>query len=352
MLVADIAVAQQAAAQPSVAQQAATQPAPKSKSGVWRLEIGNEDKGGLEAPFEAVFDPIFGENAPEGELTWAWRLSYDAPEGDKADWVRGARRYLFWVPRRSDVRYGYSAEQAAHTANSIIRAANGTVRPHAGYLAFGTRLSFTEKETKHLRRMDTIDAAIGFVGPFSLAQTFHEAAHDIKGSDTDPWDEINSEPFANINIEHGHRLFLRPPDAGGHNLELHPYIGGAFGNAFTYASAGVTLRIGNHLDKDAGAPRFRQILSGSNFPQIGNYFAWNVFVGIEGRAIAHNVLFGNTFEEGRSEEFRAFVYDVQAGLELGWGAYRLSAMNVFRLREFEGQGPSAQFVRVALSAHF
>jgi hypothetical protein len=95
------------------------------------------------------------------------------------------------------------------------------------------------------------------------------------------------------------------------------------------------------------------IMAGTNFPRTGNYFAWNLFAGLEYRLMGYNIFIdGNTYSDTSQVESKRVVHDFQMGLELGWGAYRLSLMNVFRSKEYNGQLDGDQFMRLGLSAAY
>ena len=323
----------------------------KNTSAVWRLEYANEDRSFLTNIFEPIFDPIFGGSPTDGGLTWGLRVSY-TPNSSNPDWFQGVRPYLFWIDPKATVRDSYSVEQDALTASALAKREGRTVRPHVGYLAFNARLAAQRKLASRWQQIDNIDLAAGLVGPASGARVVHDFLHELIGEETDAWEQIKSEPFLNLNYEYSHRLFLFEPSIIP-NFEFHPYAGVALGNALTYGSLGLNLRFGSNLFRDLGAPRQRVLLSGENFVDPGDYWAWNVFLGMEGRAIAHSVfLDGNAFQNSLSVDKNNFVYDVQLGLEGGYGAYRLSFMNVYRSREFKGQQFTTEFLRLAASAAF
>jgi len=323
----------------------------KSSGGVWRIEHGNEDRGFLTEVFEPIFDPVFGGSPTDGGLTWGWRVSY-TPNAGNPGWFQSIREYLPWISQGAAARVSYSLEQEALTPSNLAKAEGRTVRPHAGHLAFDARVAVKEELGSQWQRIDTFDFVAGLVGPISGAQAVHELVHGSIDEETDAWDEIKSEPILNLNYEYGHRFLLFEP-GGVANLEVHPYAGAALGNALTYGSLGLNLRFGQNLFRDMGSPRQRLLLSGENFIEPGDYWAWNIFLGAEARAMAHSVfLDGNAFRDSNSVDKRDFVYDVQMGFEGGYGAYRLSVMNVYRSREFDGQQFSTEFVRLAASAEF
>jgi hypothetical protein len=137
------------------------------------------------------------------------------------------------------------------------------------------------------------------------------------------------------------------------DLDLTPHLGGAVGNVYTYANAGLTLRYGRRLPLDYGPPRVQPSLPTSGFVSPTDKFAWYLFAGVEGRAVARNIfLDGNTFTASRSVDAEPLVADLQFGLVLTWGRVRLSYTHVLRSREFQTQRENAQFGAASLSVAF
>lgn len=68
-------------------------------------------------------------------------------------------------------------------------------------------------------------------------------------------------------------------------------------------------------------------------------FGWYVFVGVEGRAIAHNIfLDGNTFASSQHVDKKPFVGDLTAGATFFWkDDVRLDIGLLIRTKEFYGQ---------------
>ena len=335
------------------------QVSPDKKTGIWRLEYGNEDRGIFVDLWEPIYDPIFGGSPTDGGMSWGLHLSYTPYKNPF--WVKSIRPYLPWINNVAPARTSYSIEQSANMHSHLTRKNrkysehlwNSEQRPDAGYLAGNARIGIQEVQTPKRRRVDMIDLSAGIVGPYSGAQSVHQVVHDLTGGGTDKWHQINSEPFVNANYEYGYRFFLWEPNEK-ETIELHPHIGAALGTAMTHAKLGFTIRIGRLLEYDMGAPRLAQMLTGSNFPNIKNKkISWNIFTGIEGRAHAHNILLDeNLITGGQSVNSHPYTYDVQTGFEFGYGNYRLTAMNVYRSREYKGQQYTNEFVRVALAAEF
>ena len=331
------------------------------KKGIWRLEIGNEDRGIFVDLWEPIFDPIFGGSPTDGGMSWGLHLSY-TPHSKNPIWFQKLRAYIPWIDPNAPANVSYSFEQSANMHSHLARKARNhsehlwtsDQRPDAGFLAANARVGLKKNYTPRWDRIDTIDFRGGIVGPYSGAQPFHQFVHDLTGGSTDKWHQINSEPFVNLNYEHGHRFFLWKPN-GRETIEIHPHTGFALGNAFTHAKVGLNARIGRLLENDMGAPRFSQMLTGTNFPKINDHlFSWNFFTGFEGKAHAHNVTLDENLISGGGQSVNShmYTYDVHAGFEFGYGDYRLTFMNVYRSREFKGQQYSSEFVRVALAAEF
>ena len=74
--------------------------AKKESLGIWRLEIGNEDRGVFVDVWEPIFDPIFGGSPTDGGMSWGFHLSY-TPQGDNPAWVNQLRPYIPWVEKKS-----------------------------------------------------------------------------------------------------------------------------------------------------------------------------------------------------------------------------------------------------------
>ena len=329
-------------------------------TGIWRLEYGNEDRGIFVDVWEPIFDPVFGGSPTDGGMSWGLHLSY-TPHAFDHEWGKVIRRNLPWINDKAEMRASYSIEQSANMHSGLTRKNRkhsenlwtSDQRPDAGYLAGNLRLGFLQKISSNNQRIDMLDLSTGIVGPYSGAQGVHQIVHDLTGGSTDKWHQINSEPFINLNYEYGHRFF--PWTLKGlERLEIHPHAGLAFGNAMVHAKSGLSLRVGKFLKNDMGAPRLSQMLSGSNFPKFpASMWSWNIFTSIEGRAHAYNILLDeNLISGGQSVNSHPFTYDVQAGFELGYGNYRLTAMNVYRSREYKGQQYTNEFVRVALASEF
>lgn len=138
-------------------------------------------------------------------------------------------------------------------------------------------------------------------------------------------------------------------------LEIIPSLGGAAGNIYTYLAGGGSVRFGRYLPQDNGPPRIRPGLHGSDYfkPRRDDRLGWYFFAGVEGRAVARNIILdGNTFRESHRVDKRPVVGDFQVGLVLTYGALRAGFTNVFRTKEFYGQRKFDEFGSINISFRF
>lgn len=221
-------------------------------------------------------------------------------------------------------------------------------RPYAGWLYGSVGLV---AETG--KQLDQLELNLGVVGPASLAAETQKLVHEITGSDNPRgWDaQLGNEPGVVLTYQRSWRGYGDPEP--GLNVDATPHLGGALGNVFTYANAGLTVRFGENLPNDYGPPRIQPSLPGSAFFDPPDGFSWYIFAGVEGRAVARNIfLDGNTFRNSRSVDKKPFVGDLQAGIALTLWRVRVSYTHVLRTREFEGQDTRDSFGAFSVSFRF
>lgn len=320
---------------------------PSPDGAVIQLEIGNEDRGTFAPVFEPFFDNTVGEKTSDGHLSWAWRIAY-TPNRTAPKWFKPFHENLFWLSDTATVRTSSSLQQSASMPDETRQKLGYKERPHAGYLAYEERINLADPLSPHTQRLDTLALTLGVIGPLSGAEAMHEASHGLTGLTSTPWSQLKNEPIANLYYERAERFFLLKSHAK-ENLEFMPYASAAIGNAFTYGAVGGTLRVGSYLPNDAGAYRMGPLLNSNTFAQDGDYFASNVFLGGEARAVGRNIfLDGNTYQTSHSVDKNTGVADVQMGFELGSGATRLTVINLWRTEEFVTQGQPDQLLKATL----
>ena len=126
------------------------------------------------------------------------------------------------------------------------------------------------------------------------------------------------------------------------------------GDLRDYVQAGVTFRFGQGLNSDFGVPRLRPGLSGGDAFIPTRPFAWYVFAGVDGQAVAYDLL----LQSSRSAAARTCpsVWDVaemQGGFAVMAYGMRLTFAYVAQTQEFKGQsGGLHQFGSASISFRF
>ncbi|TLM67174.1 MAG: lipid A deacylase LpxR family protein [Deltaproteobacteria bacterium] len=265
-------------------------------------------------------------------------------------WALKAASLVPWFPDAGEVRPGFALGQSMFTPSDITLAdPSPQERPYAGWL-YGTIGLGVESG----RRLDQFGITLGMVGPASLAEESQKTVHKTIGSDEPKgWDtQLRNEPGLVVTYQRSWRE-LAARTLLNNELDFSPHLGGALGNVFTYANAGVTMRYGRQLPDDYGPPRIQPGLPGTADFSPRSDFGWYLFAGIDARLVARNIfLDGNTFRDSRSVDKYPLAGDLQFGLVLDWPAIRLSYTHVLRTREFRTQKHADDFGAISLSVKF
>jgi hypothetical protein len=309
----------------------------------------------------------WGEEAPrpgilslvvENDLFYDTDRSYTSgialiwvPTGGAApDWALRIAHWLPWFPEEGHVRHGYTLGQNMYTPRDITLADPPLDdRPYAGWLYLTIGLGIERG-----RRLDQLALTLGVVGPASRAEQTQKFIHEIVNSpEPQGWDtQLGNELGILLTYQRNWRA-LATTTLLGLEIDLTPHFGGALGNVYTYANGGMTLRFGKNLALDYGPPRIQPSIPGSRFFIPPANFAWYLFGGFEGRAVARNIfLDGNTFEDSRSVDKEPLVGDLQWGLVLTWRDVRLGYTHVVRTREFKTQLEHDTFGAFSISISF
>ncbi|PIW27548.1 MAG: DUF2219 domain-containing protein [Rhodospirillales bacterium CG15_BIG_FIL_POST_REV_8_21_14_020_66_15] len=226
-----------------------------------------------------------------------------------------------------------------------------TDRPYAGWL-FGSVGAIVEKPESNLLQNVSLD--LGIVGPASLAGYTQRRWHTLinVGLPRGWGKQLSNEPGVVLSYQARLRQEILGPD-NFLELDMTPTAGVALGNVLTQGTVGASVRLGQNLGLTYGAPFIRPSLPATAIVRRKGQFGWNLFAGVEGRAVARNIfLDGNTFSDSRSVDKNNFVLDFQGGIEFTMGYARLSFTQIFRTREFQGQRVPSQFGSISLSAIF
>jgi hypothetical protein len=152
------------------------------------------------------------------------------------------------------------------------------------------------------------------------------------------WDnQLHDEPTLNLTWQRTQRPLLVNLGQGW-AVDALPHYGGTLGNVFTYANAGAQVRLGRNLPADFGASLIRpgSIVSApgaKDDPQVTGELGYNVFAGVDGRAVARNIfLDGNTWRDSHSVTRKPFVADVFCGASVIWRRWTFTYTHVYRSR--------------------
>lgn len=226
-------------------------------------------------------------------------------------------------------------------------------RPYAGWTYLSTGF-----HSKNDRRLDSLEFALGIIGPQSYAERTQRLVHKIKHVDIpNGWDnQLNNEPGLVITGERKYRFF-RTGLTEEFGIDAITYLGGAMGNVLTCVSTGIEARAGWSIPYDFGTSLIRpaggtSAPADSHDPRLSdNYpFSLYAFTSVEGRLVLRDIfLDGNTFTKSHNVEKNLFVADLTTGICLTWYRFMLSYAQVMRTREFEGQDGNHHFGSVMIS---
>ncbi|MSP03455.1 MAG: lipid A deacylase LpxR family protein [Acetobacteraceae bacterium] len=195
---------------------------------------------------------------------------------------------------------------------------------------------------------------LGVIGPAALGREAQNGFHGlISQGPINGWGtQLSNQPVIQLTADRTWRVPLG--GIGGLEVDVLPSMTAAAGTFRIYAQAGGTVRIGQGLRSDFGAPRIRPGLTGTDAYTPVQPFAWYVFAGANVQVVAWDeTLDGLPFSNSRRVNASPFVGEFQAGITLmAWGA-RLTAMQVLQSNEFRGQRNGLfQFTSLSVSVKF
>ncbi len=228
-------------------------------------------------------------------------------------------------------------------------------RPYAGWLYLGVSLIKRHTQQGKIKYFDTVELDVGIVGPESYAEDVQTWWHKNISDSPRPagWaNQLKNELGILLSGERKWRFELTPQNNSGLQVDFMPSVGAAFGNVYTYASAGMMFRLGVNLPVDIGPPRIRPGAQGSDFFKYNKEkpLAWYVYVGGEGRMVGVNIfLDGNTFAASHQVDKKIFVGDLYTGFALVVYHFRFAFSQVFRSTEFNGQKEVSEFGSISVT---
>jgi lipid A 3-O-deacylase len=222
-------------------------------------------------------------------------------------------------------------------------------RPYAGVL-LGTISLIQDTDTTRT----ALALGLGVIGPDAQGEQVQNGFHTLIGQGSiGGWrTQLGNQPVIQLTADRTWRVPLG--GIGGMETDVLPSVTAGAGTFRIYGQAGGTLRVGQGLDSDFGAPRIRPGLTGTDAYVQTQPFAWYVFAGVDGQAVAWDeTLDGLPFETSRHVTRQPFVGEAQFGVTLmAWGV-RFTAMQVLQSNEFAHQGNGLfQFSSASVSFKF
>jgi lipid A 3-O-deacylase len=247
-------------------------------------------------------------------------------------------------------RIGFDLSQQMYTPMDTQAAiTNPRDRPYAGVLTGNFSLLSDTADTRSV-----LTLALGVVGPWAGAGDMQNGFHGIIGRPTvkDWHAQIPNTPIVELLHERTWRLPMGR--VAGLETDVLPSLAVGLGDLRDYLQSGATIRIGQGLDSDFGAPRLRPGLSGGDAYTPTRAVAWYAFAGVDAQAVGYDLLLqAAPFRSGPHVTPLWDVAELQAGFAVMAAGMRLTVAYVAQTPEFRGQsGGIHQFVTAALSIRF
>ena len=313
--------------------QAAPPPASVKEGGFWSVQFENDVWGS-------------GDDRFYSHGTEVSYLSLNPPE-----WLMNAGRLLPFFHTGDVSAVQFSVGQSIFTPEDTV--ASGLLRndrPYAGWLYGSAELLSRYQDGPNHQVGNVLGITLGIVGPSARADQVQNGFHDLIGIDKPRgWqNQLKDEP--GILLTYTRRSQYHHDLPGGLEFETAPHVVGALGNVYTYAGAGMMLRVGQGLRNDIAPPNISPGFPGVPYLRPSTGVNWYLFAGLEGRAVARDIfLDGNTFRDSHSVDKEPFVADVQVGFAFHYDSMRIAISNVWRSREFEGQSGHVQYGAINVS---
>lgn len=275
------------------------------------------------------------------------RLGWTSPTGQVPNFLVDLGRTL-WGGGQQRVSIDLGQQMYTPAGTATVRPSPYD-RPYAGVLLGNFSLMSDTEDTRSV-----LTLSLGLVGPGSGAQQLQDGWHDVIGQKHAlGWGrQIENTPV--IEVLHERTWRLPMGSVAGLETDALPALTIGLGDLRDYAQAGITFRFGQGLDSDFGVPRVRPGLSGGDAFNPTRPFAWYVFAGADGQAVAYDLLLqSRPFRSGPHVSSVWDVAEMQGGFAVMAYGMRLTFAYVAQTQEFNGQtGGLHQFGSAALSVRF
>jgi hypothetical protein len=312
-----------------------------------------------EGVFSLVLENDSLSSGADRNYTSGIELSYTSPNNARIPvWLdNAATPFTQFLSQADPTFWGVAIGQSLFTPNDIEAVpAPSDQHPYAGWLYMQLMVAAEQPPVADVGgHLDTYELEFGLVGPSALGEQSQVGIHQILGAPSPKgWASQLHDEFA-FAASFDRRWRWLPfgiPGVAGLSFDMTPQVGFTVGTLRDEARVGVTARIGNRLTSDYGPPRVRPSLAGVEHFYYDE-FAWSIFLGAEGRAVARDLfLDGNTFEDSAHVERIPYVADFQAGFSMSLHEWRMTYTFVWRTDEFTTQNGRQDFGSLSFSRRF
>lgn len=261
-------------------------------------------------------------------------------------------KVLAWLPGNGGgrARAGWQFGQSIFTpTDTEATALLPDERPYAAWLYAGFSLVYSTPS-----HIDTWTLNVGTVGPRAKGEEVQNGFHDlINDGKAAGWEnQIGNTAGAMLIVERKWRA-IAEVEMLGLGVDVMPHVGVSLGNIEQYANAGFTVRIGDDLRNDFGPPRIHPSLPGTAFFMPEDRWSWYLFAGLDGRYVDTNIFIDDHDESFRwNLEKERWVADVQMGVVVTRGDFRLAYSFVYRSPQFEQQQDGDRFGSLGFTWRF
>jgi hypothetical protein len=247
-------------------------------------------------------------------------------------------------------RIGFSVSQQIYTpADTQLSIPDPHDRPYAGLL-IGNFSLLSDTDTSR----SVLMLSLGVAGPGAGGEGLQNGFHNLIGQGTNKgWKyQIPNTPAVELLSGRTWRLPIAQP--GSLEIDALPSLTASVGDVRDYAQVGGTIRLGQGLASDFGAPRLRPGLTGEDAYVQTVPFAWYLFAGLDGQAVAYDLLLqSDPFRSGPHVKIVWDVGEAQAGLAILALGMRFTFTYAVQTQEFRGQhGGLHQFGSASASLKF
>ncbi|MGE4157568.1 MAG: lipid A deacylase LpxR family protein [Planctomycetota bacterium] len=255
---------------------------------------------------------------------------------------KGVQKKLSFLGLNDSTTLAYSLGHNLYTPVDIqSETININDRPWAAF--FYGAVSMATLTGDHL---DEYEIMIGVVGPSARGEALQKQIHKVIDSPTPlGWDGQLNDEVGLVLSKQRRWPGVWQSEWGEATFVFTPHLGASVGNIYTYINAGGVLKYSLSDNRWHDTPLLaRPAMPGTGYFLPADKMGLDVFVGLEGRAIARNIfLDGNTFANSYRVKKNPFVADVSLGFSLTYKEVRLSYTSVYRTKEFHGQEEESIF---------